>query len=50
MRMENFLEGVWLGGGEEKNVMGGSGVFLPEPTKMFSPQNGKKTEGESVIC
>ena len=41
MRTENFLEGVWLGRGEEKKCDG---------TQLFSLQNGKKTKGESVIC
>ena len=45
---ENFLVGVLLEGGEEKNVVG-SKYFLSRPTKIFSPQNEKKIEGESVI-
>ena len=50
MRRENFLEGVWLGGGEGKKMWWGLGVFLVELTKMFSPQIGEKTKGGSVIC
>ena len=43
MRRENILEGVWLEGGEGKNVVG-LGCFHPEPTKMFSLQIGEKTK------
>ena len=51
-RMENwgnktFLVGVWLGGGEEKKKLVELGCFLPEPTKMFSLQNGEKLGGKS---
>ena len=49
MRRENFLKGIRLKGGEEKNVVG-PGCFILRPTKRFSPQTGEKTEGESVIC
>ena len=48
MRSENFLVGVWLEGGEEKNVVG-SKCFLLEPIKMFSSQNVKKTKGSRVL-
>ena len=43
MRKKIFLEGVWLGGGEGKEMVFGS--FLPGSYKNFSPQNGEKTEG-----
>ena len=33
------LVGVWLEGGEKK-ILVGPGNFLPNFTKMFSPQNG----------
>ena len=36
-------EDVWLGW-EVENFVVGSGCFLPEPTKKFSPQNREKTE------
>ena len=44
MSRENFLEGVWLGGGEERKKVGPR-CFLPVSTIKFSPQNGEKTVG-----
>ena len=37
-----FLVGVWLDGGEDKNLVG-FGCFLPKPTKMFFTHIGEKT-------
>ena len=36
MSRENFLEGVWLGGGEERKKVGPR-CFLLVPTRKFSP-------------
>ena len=44
MRRKIFLEGVWLGGGEERKKVGPR-CFLPVSTIKFSPQNGEKTVG-----
>ena len=43
MRRENFLENVWLGGGERKMMMG-LRCFLPRSIKKFSHQNEEKTK------
>ena len=40
-----FLVGIWLEGGEGKNLVEHR-CFLFRPTKMFSLQNGEKTEWE----
>ena len=34
---ENFLDDVWLGGGEGKKMVGLE-CFLPGPTKKFCPK------------
>ena len=41
---ENFVEGVWLGRGEGKEMVGPR-CFQLGLTKKFSPQNEEKTEG-----
>ena len=43
MRRVNFLENVWLGGGERKMMLG-LRCFLPRPIKKFSYQNEEKTK------
>ena len=42
-----FLVGVWLDGGEEKNLVGFR-CFLLKPTKMFFTHIGEKT-GEKMF-
>ena len=46
IRRENLLEGVWLGEGEGKNVVG-LGCFLSGPTKMFSLLGEKNKENRN---
>ena len=41
---ENFLENVWLGGGDEKEMVG-LRCFLPGPTKSFLPTMERKLGG-----
>ena len=41
---ENFLENVWLGGGDEKEMVGLK-CFLPGSTKSFLPTMGRKRGG-----
>ena len=42
MGEKTFLVGVWMERGEGKKLVG-PGCFLPNPTKMFFPQNREKT-------
>ena len=44
MRRKNFLNGVWLGRVEGKEMVGPKCFFL-EHTKKFSPRNGGKIGG-----
>ena len=44
-----ILMDVWLERKRGKKC-GGPVCFLFETNKMFSLQNGEKTEGESLIC
>ena len=48
MRSENFLVGVWLEGGEEKNVVGPK-CFLPDPSKCFLSKMQRKLR-DLVFC
>ena len=43
--IKTFLVDIWLEGGEGKKLVGPR-CFLSGPTKMFSLQNGEKTEWE----
>ena len=45
---KTFLECVWLGGDEGKFMVEPK-CFLLRPTKIFPPQNGKKTEGGYIF-
>ena len=45
MSRENFLEGVWLGGGDERKRWG-LGVFFLCPPESFLPKMGRKLLGE----
>ena len=48
-KKENFLEGVRLGGREEKNGWG-LGVFSPSPPQSFLSKIGRKLWRQSLIC
>ena len=46
MRRENFLEGIWLGGREEKNIT----LFCLDLPKCFLLKMERKLKENSVIC
>ena len=42
-----ILMGIWLGGGVEKKMWWGLGVFSPGPQKHFLSKMGRKLGGEA---